>query len=60
MEGIVYDPVPINESIPGEYLGIVNSNDPWFVDYAKFLVGRFLPKETSFHKIRKFVNGLKH
>jgi hypothetical protein len=60
MEGIVYDPVTINGPIPGEYLAVVNSNDPWFVDYANFLVGRFLPKEMSFHQIRKFFNDLKH
>jgi hypothetical protein len=43
MGGISYDPVPINESIPGECLAVVNTNEPWFTDYANFLVGRFLP-----------------
>jgi hypothetical protein len=60
MEGIVYDPVPINESIPGECLAVVNSNDPWFVDYANFLVRSFLPNEMSLHQRRKFFNDLKH
>ena len=37
MEGIVNDPVPINESFPGEYLARVEIVDPWFADYANYL-----------------------
>jgi hypothetical protein len=54
MEGIAYDPVPINESIPGECLAVVNTNEPWFADYANLLVGRFLPKDMGLHRRRKF------
>jgi hypothetical protein len=60
MEGIIYDPVPINEFIHGEYLAVINHDDPWFADYANFLVGRFLPREMNFHQGRKFFNDLKH
>jgi hypothetical protein len=37
MEGIAYDPVPINESIPGECLAVFNSNEPWFQIMLTFL-----------------------
>jgi hypothetical protein len=60
MEGIAYDPVPVNESIPGEWLEVVNSNDPCFADYANFLVGRFLPKDMGLHWRRKFFHDLRH
>jgi hypothetical protein len=60
MEGIAYDPVPVNESIPGECLAIVNFNDPLFADYANFLLGKFLPKKMGLHWRRKFFHDLRH
>jgi hypothetical protein len=60
MEGIAYDQVPINESIPEECLAVINSNDPLFPDYANFIVGKFLPKDMGLHKRRKFFHDLRH
>ena len=50
MEGIFDDPVPINESFPGEYLATLNASDPWFVDYANFLVGKFMPTGITYNQ----------
>ena len=60
MEGIVDDPVPINESFPGEYLATLDASDPWFADYANFLVGKFMPTNISRHQRNKFFNDLRH
>ena len=43
MEGIITDPVSINESFPGEYLANVEIADPWFANYANYLAGKFIP-----------------
>jgi hypothetical protein len=50
MEGILDDPVPINESFPGEYLATLNASDPWFADYANFLVGKFMPTGITYNQ----------
>ena len=55
MEGIVNEPVPINESFPGEYLARVEIVDPWFADYANYLAGKFLPPGMTRNQRMKFL-----
>jgi hypothetical protein len=55
MDDIINDPTPINESFPGEYLTSIVSKDPWFVDFANFLVGKFLPNHLTRHQRGKFL-----
>jgi hypothetical protein len=59
MEGIYDDPVPINESFLGEYLASIDAKDPWFADYANFLVGKFMPAGMTYNQRKKFFNDLK-
>ena len=54
MEEIITDPVPINESFPGEYLENVEVVDPWFADYANYLAGKFVPPSMTRNKRMKF------
>jgi hypothetical protein len=54
MEGIPDDPVPINESFPGEYLASIETKDPWYTDYANYLAGIILPPHFTYHQRNKF------
>ena len=60
MEGILNELVPIDETFPGKYLAMVRPVQPWYADYANFLVGKFLPKDMKFKERKKFFNDLKH
>ena len=60
MERIRYDPVPINESFPGESLAMIRKIEPWFADHANFLVGKYMPPDMSYHQRKKFFNDLKY
>ena len=60
MEGIVNDPVPMNESFSGEYLAKIDIVDPWFADYANYLAGKFLPPGMIRNQRMKFFNDLKY
>ncbi|GJV59399.1 reverse transcriptase domain-containing protein [Tanacetum coccineum] len=54
----------IRESFPDEYLMVVHvketAEDPWYVDYANFLVSRIIPHELTYHLRKKFLSEVKH
>src|SRR4051812_15068146 len=63
MEDIPHDPIPVNDSFPDEQLAIVkvqSHSDPWFADYANFIVGKFLPPGFTFQQRKKFFTDLRH
>ena len=51
MEDIPHDPIPVNDNFPDEQLAVVkvqSHSDPWFADYANFIVAKFLPPGLTF------------
>ena len=60
MEGIPHDPVHMNESFPGERLAMVKKIEPWFADYAKFLVGMYMPRDMSYHRRKMSFSDLNY
>ena len=63
MEDIPHDPIPFNESFLDEQLVVVkvqSHSDPWFTDYANFIVAKFLPPGLTFHQRKKFFTDLRH
>ena len=55
MENILYDPIPINDSFPDEQLAAIKVNtrdNPGYVDYANFIISKFLPPNFTCHKGR--------
>ena len=63
MEDIPHDPIPVNDNFPDEQLAVVkvqSHSDPWFADYANFIVAKFLPPGFTFQKRKKFFTDLRH
>src|SRR3954466_3106865 len=63
MEDIPHDPIPVNDSFPDEQLAVVKEqshSDPWFADYANFIVAKFLPLRRAFQQRKKFFTDLRH
>ena len=63
MEDIPHDPIPVNDSFPDEQLAIVKvqyHSDPWFADYANFIVAKFLPLGLTIQQRKKFFTDLRH
>src|SRR3954470_8157676 len=63
MEDITDNPIPVNDSFPDEQLVVVkvqSHSDPWFVDYANFIVAKFLPPGFTFQQRKKFFADLRH
>src|SRR3954463_3211810 len=53
MEDILHDPIPVNDNFPDEQLAIVklrSHSDPWFADYANFIVAKFSPPGLTFQQ----------
>ncbi|GJX67755.1 reverse transcriptase domain-containing protein [Tanacetum coccineum] len=51
----------VNDNFPRETLMEVNTrNEPWFADFAKYLVGDIIPKEMTYQQKNKFFSDLKH
>jgi hypothetical protein len=50
----------VNESFPRECLASINTRDPWFADFANFLVGKFLLNHLTCNQKGKFFNDLRH
>ena len=51
MEDIPHDPIPVNDNFPDEQLVVVeveSHSDPWFADYANFIIAKFLPPGFTF------------
>src|SRR4051812_16183534 len=63
MEDIPHDPIPVNDSFPDEQLAVVkvqSHGDPWFADYANFIVAKFLRPGFTFQQRKKFFTDLRH
>lgn len=63
MEDIPHDPIPIYDSFPDEQLAILrvqSNSDPWFADYANFIVAKFLPPGLTFQQRKKFFDDLRY
>src|SRR4051812_48850517 len=63
MEDIPHDPIPVNDNFPDEQLVVVkveSHSDPWFADYANFIVAMFLPPSFTFQQRKKFFTDLRH
>ena len=63
IENIPHDPVPVNDSFPDEPLVVVKVSpfaDPWYADYANFIVAKFLPPSFTFQQRKKFFHDLRH
>src|SRR3954447_20100018 len=63
MEDIPHAPIPVNDSFPDEQLVVVkvqSHSDPWFADYANFIVAKFLPPGFTFQQRKKFFTDLRH
>ncbi|GJY21588.1 reverse transcriptase domain-containing protein [Tanacetum coccineum] len=54
----------IRDSFPDEYLMAVHvretAEDPWYADYANFLVSKIIPHRLTYHLRKKFLSDVKH
>ena len=63
MEDIPHDTIPVNDNFPDEQLAVVkvqSHSDPWFTDYANFIIAKFLPPGLKFQQRKKFFTDLRH
>jgi hypothetical protein len=65
MENIPDDPIPINDSFANEQLANINVSSakvasPWFVNYANFIIGKFLPPHFTLQQRKKLFYDLRH
>ncbi|GJV34990.1 hypothetical protein Tco_1407467 [Tanacetum coccineum] len=53
----------IHDSFPDEQLMVINikeaETDPWYADYAKFLVSKIVPQHLTYHLRKKFLFDVK-
>ncbi|GKB00652.1 reverse transcriptase domain-containing protein [Tanacetum coccineum] len=55
------DDSEVDDNFPGETLMEINTkNEPWFVDFANYLVGDIIPKGVTYQQKNKFFFDLKH
>ncbi|GJZ14342.1 reverse transcriptase domain-containing protein [Tanacetum coccineum] len=55
------DDSEVEDNFPGETLMEINTRDePWFADFANYLVGDIIPKGMTYQQKNKFFSGLKH
>ena len=62
MEDIPHDPIPVNDRFPDEQLAVVkvqSHSDPWFTDYANFIIAKFLPPGLTFQQRKKLFSDLR-
>ncbi|GKF17544.1 hypothetical protein Tco_0062462 [Tanacetum coccineum] len=51
----------VDDNFPGETLMEINTKDePWFADFANYLVGNIIPKGMAYQQKNKFYSDLKH
>ena len=63
MENILDDPIPINDSFPDEQLAVINTSshdNPWYADYANFIVSKYIPPNFTDQQKKKFFFDLRH
>ncbi|GKA62934.1 reverse transcriptase domain-containing protein [Tanacetum coccineum] len=55
------DDSEVDDNFPGETLMEINTKDePWFADFANYLVGNIIPKGMTYQQKNKFFFDLKH
>nr|GEV73849.1 hypothetical protein [Tanacetum cinerariifolium] len=55
------DDSEVDDNFPGETLIEINTKDePWFADFANYLVGDIIPKRMTYQQKNKFFSDLKH
>ncbi|GJU17499.1 reverse transcriptase domain-containing protein [Tanacetum coccineum] len=55
------DDSEVDDNFPGETLMEINTkNEPWFADFANYLVGNIIPKGMTYQQKNKFFSDLKH
>ncbi|GJY83186.1 reverse transcriptase domain-containing protein [Tanacetum coccineum] len=55
------DDSDVDENFPGETLMEINNKDePWFADFANYLVADIIPKGMTDQQKNKFISDLKH
>ncbi|GJX51707.1 reverse transcriptase domain-containing protein [Tanacetum coccineum] len=55
------DDSKVYNNFPGETLMEINTkNEPWFTDFANYLVGDIIPKGMTYQQKNKFFSDLKH
>ncbi|GKA39671.1 reverse transcriptase domain-containing protein [Tanacetum coccineum] len=55
------DDSEVDENFPRETLMEINTKDePWFADFANYLVGDIIPKGMTYQQKNKFLSDLKH
>ncbi|GJY07964.1 reverse transcriptase domain-containing protein [Tanacetum coccineum] len=55
------DDSEVDDNFPGETLMEINTRDePWFADFANYLVGDIIPKGVTYQQKNKFFSDLKH
>jgi hypothetical protein len=57
LENISFDPIPVNDSFPNEQLALIKlttRENPWYADYANFIVSKYLPPTFTAQQRRKF------
>ncbi|GKB13125.1 reverse transcriptase domain-containing protein [Tanacetum coccineum] len=57
----ISDDSEVDDNFPGETLMEINTkNEPWFADFANYLVGDIIPKGMTYQQKNKFFSDLKH
>ncbi|GKC24871.1 reverse transcriptase domain-containing protein [Tanacetum coccineum] len=55
------DDSEVDDNFPGETLMEINTkNEPWFADFANYLVGDIIPKGMTYQQKNNFFSDLKH
>ncbi|GJU26200.1 reverse transcriptase domain-containing protein [Tanacetum coccineum] len=55
------DDSEVDDNFPGETLMEINTRDePWFIDFANYLVSDIIAKGTTYQQKNKFFSDLKH
>src|SRR6266480_4663986 len=56
LENVLDDPLTIDDSFPNEQLSVINAslNTPWYVDYANYIVAKFIPPSFTYQQKKKF------
>jgi hypothetical protein len=55
LENVLDDPLPIDVSVPDEQLAAINVSysTPWYVDYANYIVAKYLPPSFTYQQKKK-------
>ncbi|GJY34389.1 reverse transcriptase domain-containing protein [Tanacetum coccineum] len=57
----ISDDSEVDDNFPGETLMEINTkNEPWFADFANYLVDDIIPKGKTYQQKNKFFSDLKH